>query len=104
MSWGQGMIIRIYIIVFNDTASDPKSEVMLLGVILDDRLIHFRVSNVCRKVCSQTGVLLRVGNLILTSAKLLIVNLLSYLMSCTDKHTVRHFCCSNSDVRKLEQI
>ena len=97
------MIIRIYIIVFNDTASDPKSEMMLLGVILDDRLSFSSKHYVCRKVCSQTGVLLRVGNLILTSAKLHIVNLLCYLMLCTDKHTVRHLCCS-SDVRKLEQI
>ena len=32
-----------------------------------------------------------------------IVNLLCYLMLCTDKHTVRHLCCS-SDIRKLEQI
>jgi len=75
---------------------------MLLGVILDDQL-SFSSKQCLWKVCSQTGVLLREGNLILTSAKLHIVNLLCYLMLCTDKHTVRHLCCS-SDVRKLEQI
>ena len=38
MSGGRGVIIKIYIIVFDDTVIDQKSEIMLLGVILDDQL------------------------------------------------------------------
>lgn len=38
MSGGRGVILKIYIIVFDDTVIDQKSEIMLLGVILDDQL------------------------------------------------------------------
>ena len=78
-----------------------KSEIMLLGVTLDDQLsFSSRVCNVCRKASCQTGVLLRLCNLILTSARLHIVKfaILPYLTYC---QTVWHFCHS-SDARKLE--
>ena len=38
MSGGRGVIVKIYFIVFNDTVIDQKSEIMLLGVMLDDQL------------------------------------------------------------------
>ena len=38
MSGGRGVILKIYIIVFDDTVIDQKSEIMLFGVILDDQL------------------------------------------------------------------
>ena len=58
----------------NDTVIDQKPETMLLGVTLDSQLsFSSHVSNVCRKASSQTGVLLRLRDLIPTSAKLHIV-------------------------------
>ena len=38
MSGGRGVILKIYIIVFDGTVIDQKSEIMLLGIILDDQL------------------------------------------------------------------
>ena len=56
-------------IVINDTVIDQKPEITLLGVTLDDQLSFLSdISNVCRKASSQTGVLLRLRNLIPTSA------------------------------------
>ena len=58
-------------IVINDTVIDQKSEMTLLGVTLDDQLsFSNHVSNVCRKSSCQTGVLLRLRNLIPTSANI----------------------------------
>ena len=58
-------------IVINVTVIEQKSEIALLGITLDDQLsLSSYVSNVCRKASCQTGVLLRLRNLILTSAKL----------------------------------
>ena len=88
-------------IVINDTVIDQ--EITLLGVTLDDQLsLSSHVSNVCRKASSQTGVLLRLRNLIPTSAKLNIVKfaVIPHLTYC---QTVWHFCRS-SDARKLETI
>ena len=90
-------------IVINDTVIDQKSEITLLGVTLDDQLsFSSHIRNICRKVSCQTGVLLRLRNLIPTSAKLHIVKfaILPYLTYC---QTVWHFCRS-SDARKLERI
>ena len=90
-------------IVINDTVIDQKPEITLLGVTLDDQLsFSSHVSNVCRKASPQTGVLLRLRNLIPTSAKLHIVKfaVISHLTYC---QTVWHFCRS-SDARKLERI
>ena len=68
-------------IVINDTVIDQKSEITLLGVTLDDQLsFSSHVRNICRKVSCQTGVLLRLRNLIPTSAKLHLLNLLYYLI------------------------
>ena len=73
-------------IEINDTVVEKKSEIMLLGVILDDQLtFSSHVSNICRKTSCQIGVLQRLHNLIPTSAKLHIANLQYYLMS----HTVK---------------
>ena len=90
-------------IVINDTVFDQKPEVTLLGVTLDDQLsFSSHVSNVFRKASSQTGVHLRLSNLIPTSAKLHIVKLavIPHLTYC---QTASHFCRS-SDARKLERI
>ena len=56
-------------IVINDTVSDQKPEITLLRVTQDDQLsFSSHVGNVCRKSLPQTGVLLRLRNLIPTSA------------------------------------
>ena len=55
--------------MINDTVIDQKLEITLLGFTLDNQLsFSSHVSNVRRKASSQTGVLLRLRNLILTSA------------------------------------
>ena len=55
--------------MINDTVIDQKPEITLLRVTLDDQLSFLsHISNVCRKASSQTGVLLRLRNLIPTSA------------------------------------
>ena len=69
----------------NDTVIDQKPEIMLFGVTLDSQLsFSSHVSNVCRKASSQTGVLLRLRDLIPTSAKLHIVKfaVLPHLTFC----------------------
>ena len=90
-------------IVINYTVIEQRSEITLLEITLDDQLsFSSHVRNVCRKVSCQTGVLLRLGNLISTSAKLHIVTfaVIPYLTYC---QTVWHFCRS-SDASKLERI
>ena len=89
--------------MINDTIIGQKPEITLLGVTLVDQLsFSSHVSNVCRKASSQTGVLLRLRNLIPTSAKLHIVKfaLRPHLTYC---QTVWHFCRS-PDATKLERI
>ena len=90
-------------IVIGDAEIDQKSEITLLGVTLDDQLTYSsHISKVCRKASCQTGVLLRLRNLIPRSAKLHIVKfaIIPHLTYC---HTVLHFCRA-SDTRKLERI
>ena len=83
MSLGPRNCTKDLRIEINDT---EKSEIMLLGVTLDDQLtFSSHVSNICRKTSCQIGVLQRLCNLIPTSAKLHIANLQYYLMS----HTVK---------------
>ena len=55
----------VQIIRWYDTVVEKKSEIMLLGVTLDDQLT-FDVSNICRKTSCQIGVLQRLRNLIIT--------------------------------------
>ena len=56
-------------IAIYDSVTDQKPEITLLGLTLDDQqLFSSHVSNFCRKVSCQTGVLLRLCNLIPTSA------------------------------------
>ena len=60
--------------MIGDAGIDQKSEITLLGITLDDQLTYSsHISKVCRKASCQTGVLLRLRNLIPTSAKLHIV-------------------------------
>ena len=106
-----------WLIVIGDAEIDQKSEITLLGVTLDDqrtpqicqcRIFQLQltysshISKVCRKASFQTGLLLRLRNLIPTSAKLHIVRfaIIPHLTHC---QTVWHFCPA-SDTRKLERI
>ena len=103
MSLGPRNLHKDLHIVINDTVIDQKPEITLLGVTLDDQLsLSSHVSNNYRKASSQTGVFLRLRNLIPTFAKLHIVKfaVIPHLTYC---QTVWHFCRS-SDARKLETI
>ena len=78
--------------MIGDAETDQKSEITLLGITLDDQLTYSsHISKVCRKASCQTGVLLRLRNLIPTSAKLHIVKfaIIPHLTYC---QTVWHFC------------
>ena len=98
------LVFLVYIhMVTGDAEIDQKSEITLLGVTLDDQLTYSsHISKVCRKALCQTGVLLRLRNLILTSAKLHIVKF-AIIPPLTYCQTVWHFCRA-SDTRKLERI
>ena len=90
-------------IVIGDAEIDQKYEITFLGVTLDDQLTYSsHIGKVCRKASCQMGVLLRLRNLIPTSAKLHIVKfaIIPHLTYC---QTVWHFCRA-SDTRKLERI
>ena len=90
-------------IEINDTVVEKKSEIMLLGVTLDDQLtFSSHVSNISRKTSCQICVLQRLRNLIPTSAKLHIAKFAT-LPHVTYCQTVWHVCRS-SDTRKLERI
>ena len=72
-------------IVIGDAEIDQKSEITLLGVTLDDQLTYSsHISKVCTKASCQTGVLLRLRNLIPTSTKLHIVKfaIILILLDC----------------------
>ena len=103
MSLGPRNCTKDLQIKINDTVVEKKSEIMLLGVTLDDQLtFSSHVSNICRKTSCQIGVLQRLRNLIPTSAKLHIAKF-AILPHVTYCQTVWHFCRS-SDARKLERI
>ena len=62
------------------------------------------ISSICKKASQRIGVLMRLGNLIPTKAKLVLFKsaVLPYLTYC---HLVWHFCKSwSSDARKLERL
>lgn len=85
-------------IIVNNNVINQKSKIMLLGVTFDNQpSFSSHVSNVCRKANCQTGVLLRLRNLVWSSAKLHIVKFAIL------PQTIWHFCCS-SDARKLEKF
>ena len=91
-------------IVIGDAEVDQKSEITLLGVTLDDQLTYSsHISKVCRKASCQTGVLLRLRNLIPTSAKLHFVKF-AIIPHLTYYQTVWHFCRASDTCRKLERI
>ena len=103
MSLGPRNCLKDLQIEINYTMVEKKSEIMLLGVTLDDqRTFSSHVSNICRKTSCQTGVLQRLSNLIPTSAKLHIAKF-AILPHVTYCQTVWHFCPS-SDARKVERI
>ena len=96
-------LLQIAFSVCTDEKLYQKSEIILLGVTLDDQLTYSsHISKVCRRASCQTGVLLRLRNLIPTSAKLHIVKfaIIPHLTYC---QTVWHFWRA-SDTRKLERI
>ena len=73
------------------------------GVEIDDKLnFTTHISNICIKASQRVGVLLRLRNLILCKAKLIIYksSILPHLTYC---HLVWHNCRS-SDSRKIERI
>ena len=74
-----------------------------LGVILDSNLnFTDHISLICEKACQRTGMLMRLRNLIPTSAKLVLFKtaILPYLKYC---QLVWHFCKA-SDSRKIERL
>ena len=75
----------------------------LLGVYIDSQLnFTEHISSVCKKGSQRVGVIMRLRNLIPTSAKLQLYKaaVLPHLTYC---HTIWHFCKA-SDSRKLERV
>ena len=75
----------------------------ILGVTIDNKLnfiVH--INDVCNKASQRVGVIMRLRNLIPTTAKLVLLKsaILPYLTYC---HLVWHFCRA-SDTRRLERI
>ena len=85
----------------NDIVS--KSQMKLLGVILDEHLSFSQhIREVCKNVSWKIGVLMRLRNMLTTSAKLKIF--MSFIMpQITYCHTVWHFCRA-SDSRKMGRV
>ena len=75
----------------------------LLGVTIDCGLnFNVHISIVCKKASQRIGVIMRLGNLIPTEAKLHLFKaaILSHLTYC---HLVWHFCRA-SDTHRLERV
>ena len=82
---------------------ETLSSLKLLGVTIDNKLnFSEHITTACKKASQRTGVLLRLKNLVPTSAKLQLFKgaILPYLTYC---HLTWHFCRA-SDCRKLERI
>ena len=79
---------------------ESHSEMQLLGVTIDEHLnFSRRIGEVCKNASRKVGVLMRLRNMLTTSAKLKIF--ISLIMP--QIHTVWHFCrASNS--RKMERV
>ena len=74
-----------------------------LGVTIDNKLnFNEHINDVCNKASQRVGVIMRLRNLIPTTAKLVLFKsaILPYLTYC---HLVWHFCRA-SDTRRLERI
>ena len=75
----------------------------ILGVTIDNKLnFNEHINDVCNKASQRVGVIMRLRNLIPTTAKLELFKsaILPYLTYC---HLVWHFCRA-SDTRRLERI
>ena len=75
----------------------------ILGVTIDNKLnFNEHINDVCNKASQRVGVIMRLRNLIPTTAKLVLFKsaILPYLTYC---HLVWHFCRA-SDTRRLERI
>ena len=86
-----------------DFTIEPEHSISLLGVHIDSKLsFSEHISNVCKKSSQKVGALMRLRNLIPTSAKLQLFKaaILPHLTYCS---TVWHFCKA-SDSRKLERV
>ena len=82
---------------------ESHSEMKLLGVTIDEHLNFSRhIGEVCKNASRKVGVLMRLRNMLTTSAKLKIF--ISFIMpQITYCHTVWHFCrASNS--RRMERV
>ena len=90
-------------ICVNNEVIKRVDKLELLGVILDSNLnFTDHISSICKKASQRTGVLMRLRNLIPTSAKLVVFKtaILPYLTYC---QLLWHFCkASNS--RKIERL
>ena len=74
-----------------------------LGVTIDNKLnFNEHINDVCNKASQRVGVIMRLRNLIPTTAKLVLLKsaILPYLTYC---HLDSHFCRA-SDTRRLERI
>ena len=82
---------------------ESHSEMKLLGVTIDEHLNFSRhIGEVCKNASRKVGVLMRLRNMLTTSAKLKIF--ISFIMpQITYCHTVWHFCRA-SDSRKMERV
>lgn len=77
--------------------------IKLLGVRIDSQLtFNVHISEICKKASQRVGVMIRLRNLIPTTAKLQLYKaaVLPYLTYCS---TVWHFC-RGSDARKVEHV
>ena len=75
----------------------------ILGVTIDNKLnFNEHINDVCNKASQRVGVIMRLRNLIPTTAKLVLLKsaILPYLTYC---RLVWHFCTA-SDTRRLERI
>ena len=75
----------------------------ILGVTIDNKLnFNEHINDVCNKASQRVEVIMRLRNLIPTTAKLVLLKsaILPYLTYC---HLVWHFCRA-SDTRRLERI
>ena len=93
----------IHKICVNNEEIKTVDKLELLGVTLDSNLnFTDHISLICKKASKRTGVLMRLKNLIPTSAKLVLFKtaILPYLMYC---QLVWHFCRA-SDSRKPERL
>ena len=74
-----------------------------MGVTIDNKLnFNEHINDACNKASQRVGVIMRLRNLILTTAKLVLFKsaIFPYLTYC---HLVWHFCRA-SDTRRLERI